>query len=125
VAESKAPAQHTEREAQIKFALGREQRELEKITQYLEKVSKPPPCEDCERLIAEVIAAIRRTRAALSQQSRAAICGLIDDIGFLSGGEHIDAAFRIRQEARSAYLEHRRQAHPGRSETRPQADRSA
>jgi hypothetical protein len=54
---------------------------------------------------------MRSTRAALAERSRAESAGVIDDIDFLEGNDRIEAAFNIRQRARIAYLEHRREAH--------------
>ena len=69
------------------------------------------PCAVCERLAHEVIAAMRSTRAALAERSRAESVGVIDDIDFLRNEDQIEAAFNSRRQARIAYLEHRREEH--------------
>jgi hypothetical protein len=94
--------------------LNRERRELDEITRHLERAQEyasSSQCELCERLAHEAIAAMRSTRTVLAERTRAESAGVIDDIDFLESKDRIEAAFNIRQRARIAYLEHRREAH--------------
>jgi hypothetical protein len=114
VAERKLRARSAKRALQTVTILIQERRELEEITRHLERAQEyasSPQCALCERLAHEVIAAMRNTRVALAEQSRAECAGVIDDIDFLDGDGQIEAAFSARQRARVAYLEHRREAH--------------
>jgi hypothetical protein len=114
VAERKSRARSAKRALQTVTILSRDRRELEEITRHLERAQKfasAAPCALCERLAHEVIAAMRSTRAALAEQSRAESAGVIDDIDFLDSDDQIEAAFITRQRARIAYIEHRRDAH--------------
>ena len=114
MAERKSVPRSAKRALQTVMILNRERRELDEITRHLERAQECPvvaPCAVCERLAHEVIAAMHTTRATLTERRRAETAGLIDDVYFLESNDQIEAAFKMRQQARIAYIEHRRAEH--------------
>jgi hypothetical protein len=71
---------------------------------------KSAECAECERLLANFISTVRRTRAVLAERVAAENAGIIDDLDVL-GSESLEAAFTARQQARAGYLQHRQRKH--------------
>jgi hypothetical protein len=90
-------------------------RELEAVAEILKLEESAgtdsETCEECERLLTLVIAAMRKTRALLSERTKAWEAGLIDDINFLETDTDIEQASAERQRARDLYVQHRQERH--------------
>jgi hypothetical protein len=90
-------------------------RELEAVSEILRFEESagidPETCEECERLLTEVIAAMRKTRAILSERTKALEAGLIDDVNFLETDTELEEASAKRQTARDLYVQHRQERH--------------
>jgi TRAP-type uncharacterized transport system substrate-binding protein len=91
--------------------LRREQYALEELMRYQESTETDQgTCEECARLLTEVLSIVLRTRALLSECTKAAEGGLIDNVHSLQD-EELDMAFAERDAVRSLYVQHRQERH--------------
>ena len=108
----KHPGRQLQRRSKVAERLRRELEAVGEIVRFEESGSADlETCEECERLLAGVIAAMRKTRALLSERTRALEAGLIDDLDFLETDTELDQASAERQTARDLYVQHRQERH--------------
>ena len=108
----KRPARQLQHRSKVADMLRRELEAVGEIVRFQESGgANPETCEECERLLTEVIAAMRKTRALLSERTKALEAGLIDDVDFLETDSELDQASAERQAARDLYVQHRQERH--------------
>ena len=105
-------ARQLQRQSEVVDRLRRELESIGEIVSFEESGGADfEPCEECERLLADVIAAMRKSRALLSERTRALEAGLIDDVDFLATDTELDQASDDRQTARDLYVRHKQERH--------------